>query len=181
VNSEADRVADLAGRPLSALTRRDVALALLTAPSEDALGSLPGIRRGLLAAGNPIAAVAGLATLAELRKPGAYETIHGTGKRLMAGLSELVQRSGLPAQVVGEPVVFDIIFSGEPITDYRSLQKADGALAREFTTELIKRGVVKNTQKMYVSLVHSEADVARTLEACEDALKTLPRRKSARG
>jgi len=131
--------------------------------------------------GNPIAAVAGLATLAELRKPGAYETIHGTGKRLMAGLRELVERSGLPAQVVGEPVVFDIIFSGEPITDYRSLQKADGALARAFTTELIKRGVVKNTQKMYVSLVHSEADVARTLEACEDALKTLPRRKPARG
>ena len=131
--------------------------------------------------GNPIAAVAGLATLAELRKPGAYETIHGTGKRLMAGLRELVERSGLPAQVVGEPVVFDIIFSGEPITDYRSLQKADGALARAFTTELIKRGVVKNTQKMYVSLVHSEADVAHTLEACEDALKTLPRRKPARG
>ncbi len=131
--------------------------------------------------GNPIAAVAGLATLAELRKPGAYETIHGTGRRLMAGLRELVERSGLPAQVVGEPVVFDIIFSGEPITDYRSLQKADGALARAFTTELIKRGVVKNTQKMYVSLVHSEADVARTLEACEDALKTLPRRKPARG
>jgi len=130
--------------------------------------------------GNPIAAVAGLATLAELREPGAYETIHGTGKRLMAGLRELVERSGLPAQVVGEPVVFDIIFSGEPITDYRSLQKADGALARAFTTELIKRGVVKNTQKMYVSLVHSEADVARTLEACEDALKTLPRRKPAR-
>jgi glutamate-1-semialdehyde 2,1-aminomutase len=131
--------------------------------------------------GNPIAAVAGLATLAELRKPGAYETIHGTGQRLMAGLRELVERSGLPAQVVGEPVVFDVIFSGEPITDYRSLQKADGALARAFTTELIKRGVVKNTQKMYVSLVHSDADVTRTLEACEDALKALPGRKPARG
>jgi glutamate-1-semialdehyde 2,1-aminomutase len=127
--------------------------------------------------GNPIAAVAGLATLAELRKPGAYETIHGTGKRLMAGLSELLQRSGLPAQVVGEPVVFDAIFTSEAITDYRSIQKADGGLARAFTTELIKRGVVKNTQKMYVSLVHSEADVARTLQACEDALKALPKTK----
>ena len=54
---EADRMADLAGRPLSALTRRDVALALLTMPSEEALGSLPGIRRGMLAAGNPLSAV----------------------------------------------------------------------------------------------------------------------------
>jgi hypothetical protein len=57
VNPEADRVADLAGRPLSALTRRDVALALLVASPGEALGSLPGIRRGLLAAGNPLSAV----------------------------------------------------------------------------------------------------------------------------
>jgi glutamate-1-semialdehyde 2,1-aminomutase len=128
--------------------------------------------------GNPIAAVAGLATLAELRKPGAYETLHGTGRRLMAGLAELAQKSGLPAQVVGEPVVFDILFTSEPVTDYRSLQRADGALARTFTTELIKRGVVKNTQKMYMSLAHTDADVAKTLQACEDALKVLPRKKT---
>ena len=50
-------MADLAGRPLSRLTRRDVALALLTVPSADALASLPGIRRGMLAAGNPLSAV----------------------------------------------------------------------------------------------------------------------------
>jgi glutamate-1-semialdehyde 2,1-aminomutase len=128
--------------------------------------------------GNPIAAVAGLATLAELRKPGAYERFHGTGGRLMAGLAELARKSGLPAQVVGEPVLFDILFTREPVIDYRSLQKADGALARTFTTELIKRGVVKNTQKMYMSLAHTDADVARTLEACEDALKVLPRKKT---
>jgi glutamate-1-semialdehyde 2,1-aminomutase len=74
-------------------------------------------------------------------------------------------------------VVFDLIFTDEPVTDYRSLQKADGALGRAFTTELIKRGVVKNTQKMYISLVHSEQDVAATLQACEDALKVLPKTK----
>jgi hypothetical protein len=34
-----------------------VALALLTLPAGDALGSLPGIRRGMLAAGNPLSAV----------------------------------------------------------------------------------------------------------------------------
>src|SRR6202051_1622570 len=49
-------MADLADRPLSGLTRRDVALALLTVPAADALASLPGIRRGMLAAGNPLSA-----------------------------------------------------------------------------------------------------------------------------
>jgi glutamate-1-semialdehyde aminotransferase len=33
--------------------------------------------------------------------------------------------------------------------------------------------VVKNTQKMYMSLAHTDADVATTLQACEDALKAL--------
>ena len=57
MNLDAERVAELSARPLDDLTRRDVALALLTVPSADALASLPGIRRGLLAAGNPLSAV----------------------------------------------------------------------------------------------------------------------------
>ena len=57
MNLDADRVAELAARPPSDLTRRDVALALLTVPADGALASLPGLRRGLLAAGNPLSAV----------------------------------------------------------------------------------------------------------------------------
>jgi hypothetical protein len=56
VELEADRVAELAGRPLGELRRRDVAIALLSVTSDDALASLPVIRRGLLAAGNPLSA-----------------------------------------------------------------------------------------------------------------------------
>jgi hypothetical protein len=56
VELEADRVAELAGRPLGELRRRDVAIALLSVAPDDALRSLPGIRRGLLAAGNPLSA-----------------------------------------------------------------------------------------------------------------------------
>ena len=56
VELEADRVAELAGRPLGDLRRRDVAIALLSVPSDDAIASLPSIRRGLLAAGNPLSA-----------------------------------------------------------------------------------------------------------------------------
>ncbi|HTU08744.1 MAG TPA: hypothetical protein VMG13_24570, partial [Trebonia sp.] len=53
---EADRVAELAGRPLGELRRRDVAVALLSIAPDDALASLPRIRRGMLAAGNPLSA-----------------------------------------------------------------------------------------------------------------------------
>jgi hypothetical protein len=49
-----DYVCAHAGRPAAALTRRDVARALLTVPSGVALVALPDLRRELLAAGNPL-------------------------------------------------------------------------------------------------------------------------------
>src|SRR3984885_7199678 len=56
VELQADRVAEIAHRPVSELQRRDVAIALLSVPAEHALASLPVIRRGMLAAGNPLSA-----------------------------------------------------------------------------------------------------------------------------
>ena len=46
VELHADRVAEIAHRPVADLRRRDVAIALLSVPAEDALTSLPVIRRG---------------------------------------------------------------------------------------------------------------------------------------
>ena len=125
--------------------------------------------------GNPVAAVAGLATLAELRKPGAYARLHQTGRTLRDGLADLVRRSGLPAQVIGETTVFDIVFTDRPLTDYRAMLTADGALLKAFNAECLQRGIVKGREKLYVSLAHTEHDVARTLETFEAALGALSR------
>ncbi|MBF8288646.1 MAG: aspartate aminotransferase family protein, partial [Candidatus Rokubacteria bacterium] len=125
--------------------------------------------------GNPIAAVAGLATLGELRKPGAYERLHAAGRRLRDGLADLVKRSGLPAQVIGESTVFDIVFTDKPVTDYRSLLTADGTRLKAFNAECLRRGVCKGREKLYMSLAHSDEDIAKTLEAFEGALAALPR------
>jgi glutamate-1-semialdehyde 2,1-aminomutase len=125
--------------------------------------------------GNPIAAVAGLATLAELRQPQAYARLRDTGRTLRDGLAELVRDSGLPAQVVGETAVFDVVFSRDPVTDYRAILGADGTLMRAFNAECLKRGVLKGGQKIYVSLAHTAEDVARTLQVFGEALAALPR------
>jgi hypothetical protein len=49
-----DFVCSHAGRPATAVTRRDVALALLAVPSGVALVTLPDLRREMMAAGNPL-------------------------------------------------------------------------------------------------------------------------------
>jgi glutamate-1-semialdehyde 2,1-aminomutase len=127
--------------------------------------------------GNPIAAVAGLATLAELRKPGAYARLHEVGRAVRDGFADLVRKSGLRAQVIGETTVFDVIFTDQPVTDYRAMLTADSALMKVFNAECLKRGVVKGSQKLYVSLVHTDEDVTRTLQAFEGALAALPRQR----
>jgi len=77
VELQADRVAELAHRPVAQLRRRDVAIALLTVAAEDALTSLPAIRRGLLAAGNPLSAPFWDSTEAILQKISGHEATFG--------------------------------------------------------------------------------------------------------
>ncbi len=126
--------------------------------------------------GNPIAAVAGLATLAELRKPGAYHRLHALGARLRDGLAATARRLGLVAQVSGEPPVFDIIFTDREIVDCRATLTADRARIRAFNEECVRRGVVKAANKIYVSLAHTDADVDATLGIFEEALRAVQSR-----
>ena len=123
--------------------------------------------------GNPVAAVAGLATLGILKRPGTYERVFATGRELMAALSELLKTAGIPAQVTGEPPLFDVYFTDQPIKDYRDTLKADGVTAARFNRLLRERGIMKGESKYYVSLAHTRADIDHTIAAWRDAVKEL--------
>jgi glutamate-1-semialdehyde 2,1-aminomutase len=123
--------------------------------------------------GNPVAAAAGLATLDILKRPGAYERIHATGRELMTVLGRLLQEAGIPAQVTGEPPLFDVVFAPEPIRDYRGMLKGDADLMRRFNALLRERGILKGEQKYYVSLAHTDDDIRHTKEAWASAIKVL--------
>jgi len=123
--------------------------------------------------GNPVAAAAGLATLAILRRPGAYERIHATGKELMAALGDLLRTAGIAAQISGEPPLFDVVFSAEKVRDYRTALAGDAELMRRFNTLLRERGILKGESKYYISLAHTPEDVAFTIDAWKSAINAL--------
>jgi glutamate-1-semialdehyde 2,1-aminomutase len=123
--------------------------------------------------GNPVAAVAGLATLEVLKRPGTYEGVFANGRRLMDTLSELLKKHGVKAQVIGEPPLFDIIFTDQPVKDYRDTLKADTALQKRFNQALRARGIMKGDSKYYVSVAHTQADIDHTIGAWEEALKEI--------
>ncbi len=120
--------------------------------------------------GNPIAAAAGLATLGVLRRPGTYEQIHATGRALIAGMEASLHRHAIPGHILGEPPLFDVVFSADIPHDYRGVLRADADRARRVNRRLREGGVLKGESKFYVSLAHTEADVAQTLAAFDAAL-----------
>ena len=130
-------------------------------------------RRRLLAGFVAMAAAAGLASLEILRRPGAYEQIFATGRTLMTTMAELLRRFGIPGQVIGEPPMFDVVFTTAPIANYRDVLRGDADLARRFNAKLRPRGILKGDSKYYVSLAHTEADVAHTIAAWTEALAEL--------
>ena len=123
--------------------------------------------------GNPVAAVAGLATLEVLKRPGTYEKVFATGRELMAALSGLLKEAGIAAQVVGEPPLFDVVFTDQPIKDYRDTLKGDKAMMAQFNKLLRERGIMKGESKYYISLAHTQADIDFTIGAWTDAIKEL--------
>ena len=126
--------------------------------------------------GNPVAAAAGLATLEILRRSGAYDRLFATGRELMATLTELLRRSGLTAQVIGEPPLFDAVFSAEAVRDYRGTLRGDAEINRRFNILLRERGVLKGESKYYVSVAHTTEDIQHTREAWASAIEVLAAR-----
>lgn len=158
------------GFPLAAVAGRDHLMAHFDRSSAANGAFLPQI--GTLS-GNPVAAVAGLATLEILRRPGAYERIFDTGRTLMAGLRRLLAEASLPAQVIGDCPLFDVVFTSQPVVDYRSYLKGDADRLKRFNELLLEAGVLKGQTKFYVSLAHDERDIETTLAAFAHAVGRL--------
>ena len=158
------------GFPLAAICGRSDLMHVYDATAVDEQGFIPQV--GTLS-GNPIAATAGLATLAELRKPGAYEQLRDVGQRLKTALQETMDQAEIPARVMGMDAVFDVYFTDDEITDYRSTLNADGSMMRRFNHLLLERGILKGGQKIYVSLAHDNDDVEFTINAFKEVAEQL--------
>jgi glutamate-1-semialdehyde 2,1-aminomutase len=130
--------------------------------------------------GNPLAMVAGLTTLQEVRKPGQWEQIAQRTARLAAGLQEVAAAASIPVQVNHEGSMFGMYFlheQGQRITDYPSArQYAHTQRFATFFWAMAERGVYLAPSQFeagFVSLAHSDADIDATLAAAREAMGQL--------
>ncbi len=123
--------------------------------------------------GNPVSAVAALAAMRELRKPGVYDGLFERGRRLMEGLAALASEFEIPAIVSGEPPAFDLWFTEGDLANFRDMLRCDGKTQARFAQLLMDRGVVKAHEKFFVSIVHSDQDIDDTIAAARSAMEQL--------
>ncbi len=125
--------------------------------------------------GNPLSATAGLATLAVLKRPGSYERLNANGKRLGDGLKRLSTMLEMPAYVCQTGSVVDIAFTDKTeVRTYRDMWAVDSGKTNRFRLEMMRRGIWSPPgSKMYVSMVHSNEDIGRTLDVAEEAMRAV--------
>lgn len=125
--------------------------------------------------GNPVSAVAGLATLRVLQdeRETIYPRLYAYGGRLAQGMREAFTRRGIPVQAPGEGPVFQLYLQERPIREYRDTLAADGARWNAFCQAMTRGGVFLNGGKLYCSAAHTDDDLAATLATTEQALDEI--------
>ncbi|MDX1488688.1 MAG: aspartate aminotransferase family protein [Acidiferrobacterales bacterium] len=125
--------------------------------------------------GNPISTAAARAALSVLSKDGTYEHLHALGRYLRDGMRKVLERGQITAQVIGDGPLAQVVFSDQPVRDYRSTQRGDKARGRAVMLGLFERGVFLNPMgtKLYLSIAHDKTVCNEFLDRFDDTLSNI--------
>jgi len=138
----------------------------------------PGrVAQGGTYCGNAVGAAAAAATLDILETTDALEQINTRGKRLMQGIGDVLTEAGLEHSLHGVPGMFGVFLDPqEPVKDYRAVLRTNLEKSERLGMALRERGVEVEPdprEPWFFSAAHSDKDVDETLNALNDAVKTI--------
>lgn len=123
--------------------------------------------------GNPLAVTAGLKTLEILRRPGSYEKLEVISSTLVEGLKREAKGKGIPVTINRVGSMFTVFFTSGAVTDYVGAKTSDTVKFGRFFRAMLDRSVYfppAQFEAAFVSLAHSDKDVAQTIHAASEAL-----------
>jgi glutamate-1-semialdehyde 2,1-aminomutase len=125
--------------------------------------------------GNVVGAAAADKTLEILEEQPVLETINQRGKKLMAGIGDVLTEAGIPHVLTGVPSMFGILLGkDEEPRDFRDYLAGDGELYEAISMGLNQRGVQPDAdgrEPWFLCYELSDADVGETLNIFNDAVK----------
>lgn len=127
--------------------------------------------------GNPVAMAAGIKTLELISAPNFFENLTVKVKSLMLGMKSVAQNADIPMATNGVGGMFGFFF-----TDAGRVRSFDDSVACDsdrfntFFHGMLERGIYlapSSFEAGFVSTTHSENDIADTIDAAAEVMKTL--------
>ncbi len=126
--------------------------------------------------GNPLAMAAGLKVMEILRRPGTYERLEALGTQLGDGLVKAARDAGVEATLNRVGSAMTLFFTAGPVTDYASAKRSNTEIYGRYFRAMRERDVwlpPSQFEALFVSLAHSDAEIAEIVAKAADSLRNL--------
>jgi glutamate-1-semialdehyde 2,1-aminomutase len=126
--------------------------------------------------GNPIAMAAGIATLKQLQKPGVYEALNERSKRLITGLGQAANKTGIAARVGHVGSMIGMFFTDRNVANFDDAKTCDLELFSKFYQGMRQHGIYiapSQFEVLFLSTAHNDEHVDATIDAAQQVLEKL--------
>jgi glutamate-1-semialdehyde 2,1-aminomutase len=132
--------------------------------------------------GNPLAMAACRAMLCEVATPQAYQRLEALRQRAVEGLDREIRRNGLRAQVVSVGAKGCVVFTDQPVRDFRGFLGIDDSFSHAHWLFQHNGGVFLppwgKIEQWLISVQHDEADIDRFVSNFGDFAAAVGRSRS---
>ena len=142
----------------------------------DMVAPLGAVYQAGTLSGNPLAMRAGIEALRLLAKPNFYEDLNTHADAFAEKLRAAVRDSGLVAQVNSAGSLITLFFSAESVGNYAGAKKSNTQRFAAFFRAMLECGILlppSQFEALFISAVHSEADLQQTIEAARESLAKI--------
>jgi len=127
--------------------------------------------------GNPVAMAAGIKTLELISEPHFFDNLTVKVKSLLIGLKNVAQNADIPLATTGIGGMFGFFFTGaERVSSFEDSMACNGERFNQFFHGMLDKGVYlapSSFEAGFVSITHSENDIADTIEHAAEVMQSL--------
>jgi glutamate-1-semialdehyde 2,1-aminomutase len=121
---------------------------------------------------NPLSASAAIATLELCADASLQARANKVGEEMRRGLAEAMKRAGAPGTVYGEASIYHVSFEGKPgLAGHDRPRRGD--LYQLLRCALLNEGVDCSQNHGWISAVHGDAEIERSVAAYERAFRAM--------
>jgi glutamate-1-semialdehyde 2,1-aminomutase len=137
---------------------------------------LGGVYQAGTLSGNPLAMTAGIETLGLLKTRKVYQDLDKKTSYLAENISELAEENRIPVSINRATGMLTLFFTESPVKDYQTAKMSNTKRYAQFFIEMMDQGIYlppSQFEAWFVSLAHSQKDLDKTIEACDNAFRNI--------